>query len=103
MNCSTRNKLQPDTRIETYFIRTYGRNICIKARGSYRAGDPDPTFPEFVRYLIETSVDQYDEHWEPISLRCRFILKALFIKNMVPPITKFQLILECVSSPINTF
>ena len=29
-------------------------------------------FPEFVRYLIKTRVEQYDEHWEPISLRCRW-------------------------------
>ena len=66
-----RNKLQPDTRVEEYFINTYGRAIISAARGSWREGEPDPTFQEFVRYLIETEVEMYDEHWKPISLICR--------------------------------
>ena len=66
-----RNKLQPDTRTVEYFIKTYGRAISEAARGSWREGDPDPTFREFVRYLIETEVEMFDEHWQPIALRCR--------------------------------
>ena len=71
-----RNKLQPDTRMEEYFIKTYGRAISEAARGSWREGDPDPTFREFVRYLIKTEVKMYDEHWQPIALRCRLRLEC---------------------------
>ena len=71
-----RNKLQPDTRMEEYFIKTYGRAISEAARGSWREGDPDPTFREFVRYLIKTEVKNYDEHWQPIALRCRLRLQC---------------------------
>ena len=71
-----RNKLQPDTRTVEYFIKTYGRAISEAARGSWREGDPDPTFREFVRYLIKTEVKMYDEHWQPIALRCRLRLQC---------------------------
>lgn len=66
-----RNKFQADTRIEEGFVRRYSRDICVAARGEWSEGDPDPSFAEFVRYLIETKVEQYDEHWQLISSRCR--------------------------------
>ena len=66
-----RNKFQSDTRIEESFIRAYKRNICVAARGGWNEGDPDPSFAEFVKYLIKTKVEQYDEHWQLISRRCR--------------------------------
>ena len=66
-----RNKLQPGTRTGDYFIKEYGRVISTKSRGSWKPADPDPTFPEFVKYLIKTKAEYYDEHWMPISLRCR--------------------------------
>ena len=70
-----RNKFQADTRIEEQFIRKYSRNIGLAARGEWKKGDPEPSFAEFVRYLIKTEVGQYDEHWQLISLRCRYIEK----------------------------
>ena len=66
-----RNKLQPGTRTTEYFIKEYARLISSTARGSWKAGDPDPTFQEFVKYLIKTPMKQFDEHWMPIALRCR--------------------------------
>ncbi|XP_018018185.1 carbohydrate sulfotransferase 14 [Hyalella azteca] len=30
----------------------------------------DPTFPEFVQYLLATDIEKYDEHWKPIYLYC---------------------------------
>ena len=66
-----RNKFQADTRIEEQFIRKYSRDIGLAARGKWNKGDPDPSFAEFVRYLIKTKVEQYDEHWQLISRRCR--------------------------------
>ena len=67
-----RNKFQADTRIEEQFIIRYGRDIAVAARREWNEGDPDPSFAEFVRYLIKTEVEQYDEHWQLISLRCRY-------------------------------
>ena len=66
-----RNKLEPASRQEDYFIETYGPAIIRAARGSWRTGDEDPTFQEFISYLLQTPVEQYDEHWQPIALRCR--------------------------------
>ena len=43
-----------------------------KSRGSFSPGDPEPTFAEFVRYLVSTPVHQYDMHWAPIARRCRW-------------------------------
>ena len=66
-----RNKFQIDTRIEEQFIRNYTGDIGVAARGSWSEGDPEPSFAEFVKYLIKTKVEQYNEHWQLISLRCR--------------------------------
>ena len=66
-----RNKLQSGTRTGEYFIKEYGRVISSSSRGSWKAGDPDPTFPEFIKYLIKIPIQYFDEHWMPISLRCR--------------------------------
>ena len=66
-----RNKLQSGTRTGEYFIKEYAKIISIKSRGSWSSGDPDPTFPEFVKYLIKSKIQYFDEHWMPISLRCR--------------------------------
>ena len=66
-----RNKFQPGARIQEGFIARYSRNICVAARGAWKEGDPDPSFAEFVKYLIKTKVEQYDEHWQLISRRCR--------------------------------
>ena len=30
----------------------------------------EPSFVEFVEYLVETPIDKYDEHWRPIHLLC---------------------------------
>ena len=66
-----RNKLQPGTRTVEYFIKEYAKVIASKARGSWQSGDPDPTFSEFVKYLINTRMESFDEHWMPVALRCR--------------------------------
>ena len=71
-----RNKFQADTRIEEQFIRKYSRKIGLAARGEWKKGDPEPSFAEFVKYLIKTEVGQYDEHWQLISLRCRYIVNS---------------------------
>ena len=30
----------------------------------------EPSFVEFVSYLVETPLTHYDEHWKPIFLLC---------------------------------
>ena len=65
-----RDKLEPGKRKNDGFMR-YGKIISTKVRGSWEAGDPDPSFSEFIKYLIKTPIESYDEHWMPVSLRCR--------------------------------
>lgn len=84
-----RNKLE-DCNIYSdgeHFYRTYGRSIVQRfrqrkkskspgdARGGEDLGDSaefrqEPTFEEFVDYLINTEVVDYDEHWKPMWLQC---------------------------------
>ena len=74
--CSAyRNKFQADTRIEDQFITKYSRDICVATRGNLseycNKALHQPSFAEFVRYLIKTQVEQHDEHWQLVTLRCR--------------------------------
>ena len=56
----------------------YGADIVEKYRPKYQEKFPknplfmrkEPSFVEFVEYLVETPVDKYDEHWKPIFLLC---------------------------------
>jgi len=53
-----------------YFYRHYARNIIAK----YRTGVSnltEPTFLEFVDYLLNTKPALYDEHWQPIVNYCQ--------------------------------
>lgn len=54
-----------------YFYNTYSRQIIKFSRGFWRPEDPEPTFPEFIHFLINTDIEKYDEHWQPVALRCR--------------------------------
>jgi len=68
-----RNKLEKRTRSHDgeYFYKTYSSQIIRHSRGSWTAKDPEPTFNEFVTWLLGEQVSRYDEHWMPVSLRCR--------------------------------
>ena len=56
----------------------YGADIVEKYRPKYQQKFPknplfmhkEPSFVEFVEYLVETPIDKYDEHWRPIHLLC---------------------------------
>ena len=43
------------------------------SRGLWTPDAMEPTFAEFVHYLINTDIADYDEHWLPVSLRCRYV------------------------------
>ena len=61
-----------------YYYAIYGKKIVQTYRKpSGPEGNDDsletrkePTFREFVQYLLDTDVEQYDEHWRPIFLLC---------------------------------
>ena len=57
------------------------------SRGRFTEHEKEPSFAEFVRWLILIDVNKSNEHWRPISVRCRwyfhfekcFLLKTHFI------------------------
>lgn len=86
-----RNKLEDSDAQEdgAYFYKTYGQKIVQRFRQSSiyfrEAGDAnsaniegqykrEPTFPEFVDYLLHTDPEDYDEHWRPVTLHCHVCL-----------------------------
>jgi len=68
-----RNKLEDRTKSHDgeYFYKTYSKQIIKYSRGSWNLHEPEPTFAEFIHFLINTDIEQYDEHWQPVALRCR--------------------------------
>jgi len=68
-----RNKLEDRRRSHDgeYFYRVWSRQIIKHCRGKWTKGDHEPTFPEFIKFLLDTEIYDYDEHWAPISIRCR--------------------------------
>lgn len=75
-----RNKIEDSYAQEdgAYFYKTYGRRIVERFRKSSQndlaTGEDgykrEPTFPEFVDYLLFTDPADYDEHWRPVALHC---------------------------------
>eukprot|EP00090_Calanus_glacialis_P040237 TRINITY_DN7013_c0_g1_i6.p1 TRINITY_DN7013_c0_g1~~TRINITY_DN7013_c0_g1_i6.p1 ORF type:complete len:438 (-),score=101.44 TRINITY_DN7013_c0_g1_i6:166-1479(-) len=61
-----------------YYYAMYGADIVAKFRQKYQDKFPknplfmkkEPSFVEFVEFLIETPVSKYDEHWKPQFLLC---------------------------------
>ncbi|CAL4062756.1 unnamed protein product [Meganyctiphanes norvegica] len=68
-----RNKLEDSSQEHDgdYFYKNYGRRIVKKFRKNKKVNSKrEPTFDEFVDYLIGTDINSYDEHWKPIWLYC---------------------------------
>merc|ERR1739838_182102 len=61
-----------------YYYAMYGADIVAKFRQKYQERFPknplfmrkEPSFVEFVEFLIETPVSKYDEHWKPQFILC---------------------------------
>jgi len=61
-----------------YYFAMYGSEIVQNYRPRYQAKFPknplflqkEPSFVEFVHYLIETPVSKHDEHWRPMFILC---------------------------------
>jgi len=61
-----------------YYYAMYGADIVAKYRKKYQEKFPknslfirkEPSFVEFVEFLIETPVNNYDEHWKPQFILC---------------------------------
>lgn len=86
-----RNKLEDSYAQDdgAYFYKTYGKHIVerfrlhrkrniketddnlLKSEGGYKR---EPTFLEFVDYLLHTDPADYDEHWRPVVIHCHVCL-----------------------------
>lgn len=65
-----------------YFYKTFGKKIVSKYRNNDETnplretnlkeekGREEPTFEEFVDYLLDLKPEQYNDHWKPISDIC---------------------------------
>jgi len=61
-----------------YYYAMYGADIVNMYRPKYQERFPknplfmrkEPSFVEFVEYLVGTPVSKYDEHWKPMFLLC---------------------------------
>ena len=61
-----------------YYYAMYGADIVAKYRQKYQEKFPknplfmrkEPSFVEFIEFLIETPVSKYDEHWKPQFILC---------------------------------
>ena len=61
-----------------YYYAMYGADIVNTYRNKYKQSDPgnplfdrkEPSFVEFVNYLLDTPVERYDEHWRPQYILC---------------------------------
>ncbi|XP_066971737.1 carbohydrate sulfotransferase 11-like [Macrobrachium rosenbergii] len=59
-----------------YYYAIYGKRIVKAYRKSSSGSEfssnerKEPTFREFIQYLLDTDVEEYDEHWKPIFLLC---------------------------------
>lgn len=68
-----RNKLEDSSNEHDgkYFYKNYGRKIVKTYRKNKNVKfKKEPTFVEFIDYLIGTDINSYDEHWKPIWLYC---------------------------------
>ncbi|XP_076332220.1 carbohydrate sulfotransferase 11-like isoform X2 [Tachypleus tridentatus] len=56
----------------SFFYDNYWNKVMKKYRGVEEISNRDahPTFEEFVRYLLDTPVYKYDNHWVPYTKRC---------------------------------
>ena len=61
-----------------YYYAMYGHDIVSTYRHKYKLKFPEnplfdrrePSFLEFVEYLIDTPLEKFDEHWKPIFILC---------------------------------
>ena len=56
-----------------YYYTVYGKNIVSEFRDktdTNLTGIIEPTWREFVTYILNTPVTKFDEHWMPIWMLC---------------------------------
>ncbi|CAL8131619.1 unnamed protein product [Orchesella dallaii] len=82
-----------------YFYGNYGVKINRSFRKNRRYNKKkEPTFEEFIDYLVTTNPLEYDDHWKPISLLCGLcnikydlIIKQEYLGTTVLPYIMQQL------------
>ena len=75
---------------EGYYYTMYGKHIVAEYRDKTDknlTGVIEPTWREFVTYLLNTPVTKFDEHWMPIWMLCspciiRFIQSIVVFEIM---------------------
>ena len=60
--------------LDDWFFKFYAADIFSLPDSAYLTGEGlrRPSFPQFVSYLLETSVMDYNDHWLPYWLHCKF-------------------------------
>ena len=60
--------------LDDWFFKFYAADIFSLPDSAYLTGEGlrRPSFPQFVSYLLNTSVMDYNDHWLPYWLHCQF-------------------------------
>ena len=70
--------------LDDWFFKFYAADIFSLPDSAYLTGEGlrRPSFPQFVSYLLNTSVMDYNDHWLPYWLHCQFCdYKLVFYIN----------------------
>ena len=67
-----RNKIENRTKHADgeHFYRHRSSQIIKFTRGSWNPTNPEPTFEEFLEFIINNDPNKFDIHWKPISKLC---------------------------------
>ena len=70
---------------EGYYYTMYGKHIVAEYRdprdGANMTGVLEPSWREFVTYLLNTPATKYDEHWMPMWMLCSPCIIRLYLSN----------------------
>ena len=60
--------------LDDWFFKIYAADIFSLPDSAYLTGEGlrRPSFPQFVSYLLDTPVMDYNDHWLPYWLHCQF-------------------------------
>ena len=70
---------------EGYYYTMYGKHIVAEYRDprdrANMTGVLEPSWREFVTYLLNTPATKYDEHWMPMWMLCSPCIIRLYLSN----------------------
>ena len=66
-------ELATETEMEEFFFKFYAAEIFDLPESAFKTESIQrPTFPQFVSYLLDISVLDFNYHWLPYWLHCQF-------------------------------